>query len=362
MDTGTKRSSTQRADDITETDEAASDSRPIAIPDPAAFFRREGEDEARATYARTLAQRTAPPSQLTLWGRAVRAPMALWAIVPMAVAAGYLWAQNLTPAWTRTQLLAGLTVTIAIILAVFGLNLLRSAAQATKIPSNLMLAPRAQIGAVLVIVAGIMAALAVRGASRGVFILGMLCLAAAIGYALTPLVPRRFPGLELLPALLLGPGLYFFMLNVLQGRFLHVTNGTWLLAGALFGLLSGCIIAGMLGETRRPKKHSLRKALGERNLRFLYVMFIGGAYGLIILASTGHHTSHAALAVLLSLPVAILPITGVIAAKMSSALRIIAPQTQRLLIMFGVWIAVGFLLGGIYLRLLSRLHSLPGFK
>ena len=313
-----------------------------SLPDPEAFFRRESRDEARASFAQTRAQQVAPPMWWTTAARAVHLQTAAWPLVTIAVAVLYLWAQNLRPAWGRPQLVAGLEVLALGALTCFGVALLR---RGTRQWEN---DRQAQLGAALLLVAAIIGVLVGHGQPTAVTVLGVIGWLLAIGYVVVMRTGKTFPGMELLPAIALGPLLFFFTLLVFEGKRLSVTNGTWLLAG-------------MLGAAQPA---TLESAIGNQYSRLLDLVLLVGAYGLVILAATGRHTSHGALAVLLSLPAAMLPLSGVAYARARAALRVVAAQTQRTLVLFGVWLAIGFVLGGAYLRLLAYVPHvlLPGTK
>ena len=94
-------------------------------------------------------------------------------------------------------------------------------------------------------------------------------------------------------------------------------------------------------------------------MRGLLIISIIGAYVLVVSAGLPRSAPHATLAVLLSLPAAVVPLTGALRSRDQAALALVLGQVQRLVWQFGLWLLIGLLLAGVYLHVLGSLH-LPG--
>ncbi len=363
METDTTRNADQLREDrqTPPATEQAPRARGAALPDPDAFFKHESGDNRRAALTHDRAQQTAPATLVMQWARAVHAQTALWSVITIATAAAMLWSGAPHAAWSRSSLEDLLLLAVGAILVTFGVNLVHTTS-ATTLPGALTQSRAAQIGVALFVVGTIIGAVGVRGSASGGMLWAGLGIVGAAGYALAPLANRHLPGLELLPAVLVGPLLYGVALLAAHRAHFAVSNGTWMVALALGSFYAARQCAASLATAVGTGRQTLRDIVGERNLRLLFVLALVAAYGLVVLAGVGHHLTHGVLAVLLSLPIAILPLSGALLAQQSAALGVLTRQTQRALVVFGAWLICGLLLGGLYMRFLGSLHVLHSIK
>lgn len=320
------------------------------------FFQRSGAHEAAATFAKTQAQATAPLPTVILWLRQARPATLALVALPVATAGVLVWALG---AKARPLHLIALFVGAALALA--GVNLLRAATRRsgteTVTLSDLMASPLAHAGDACLGIAVLCGIVLAQGQSRGTIVLGLVGLGLAAAYVALPLVLRAAPGIEALAAIALGPVLFFLALAV-QDSPVGASALTWLLALGLGCLAGATVLARRLYQAATPG--STLALVGRDRLRGLFVALIVLAYGFVVAAGLSRHAPHAIVAVLLSVPVAVLPLSGALSAHAPAALFAVAAQTRRLTLVFGGWLLGGLILGVIYLHALALVHRLPG--
>lgn len=345
---------------------------PAAPLDPIDFFRTTDTHEAAASYTKFHALRTAPATFIATWARAANAGTLLWVVLPIITAGAFLFAQEQRLYPNRLVILA-----LGAMILLSGLNLIRSVAHQvdTQLPIGNLLQKSlpARVGAVLLAVGVVIALFAPRWIGPGNIGLGVLGIALAAVYLAILFTLGAVPGQELLPAVALGPVLFFLALStqitpvlshgkqIISGSH-ALSQSEWLLALALAGLIFAAMIAAGLAHPKPTTDLSTRALLGEGSMRALFVVGLLIAYIGAIGAGLARGVPHATVAVLLSLPMAVLPLTTILRARTSAALQVVFPQMQRTVLWFGIWLVGGLILGGAYLHLLTALHGIINTK
>ncbi len=351
---------------------AAPDGVEQPTPEAMGFLRPHDSTGAVAAYAKQRAQQSQPSSVLAAWASAAQLVTAPWAVLSVAIAGAYIWAQGKTPQLDRLVVVA-----IAALALIIGVNLLRGAARdaarqrvaGTALPTTH--AARASLAFLAVgVVGGFFIA---RWLGIGGSLLGLIGLALVGAYAILPGIYGAVPGDELIPAITLGPGLFYLSLGTqhltttttttqrpnaqtVTQAVAVTTHSTWLLALGLGALFLAPVVASRLRRDQPTTGMTTISYLGIKGMRFLLIGSIVVAYLFVILSGLPHSEPHATLAVLLSLPVAVVPLTGALRARNQAALYIVLAQTQRLVIQFCCWLFGGLVLAGIYMHYLASLH------
>lgn len=300
-----------------------------------------------------------------------RLPALLCSVGPAVVAVALLWSQGATIslALVALTLLAvalvhlGANVLDAYLEHVRGQNPSRSTARASvRLVSPLLAAgiyplDALRLAALLLAVgAGLGVPLALTGGWPAL-LLGMGGLIAAVLYSATSYALKRHPIGEAAIFLALGPAV--FALAVLAQR-QPMTPLRWLV-GAGLGLFATAVVAASnlraLSPEIRDGRATLVRLLGRQRARYLFAGTLLGAYALIVLAALPSGAPHGALAVLLSLPVAVVPLTGGLRARNASTLSLVIRGTLQAYAFFLGWLVLGLLLGGIFLRLAALLNA-----
>lgn len=333
-----------------------------ANDDPMEFFRPASTAEAVASYAKSEALRGMAPSLARAWARASRLSLAPWAMLPPFVAGAWLVALQLPVKWDRLGVTAGVAV-----LALLGVNLMRlnarQAAPARPTLAALLAAPEGRVGSLLLGLAAIGGLVMARWLHGAGVALGLLGFAIAVAYAIAPFLMAALPGEEVLPPIALGPVLFFLALAtqpaIIPKNAAHaVATNEWLLAVALALPIFAAILVERLADPSPPPELSLRALARDSGLRVLVTVSWIGAFALALLAGLHKGVPHAPVAALLALPVALIPITGVLRAKTPRAAAVLVPQSARAVLAFGGWLAGALLLGGVYLHLITTIHTL----
>lgn len=340
-----------------------------AVPDPLEFFQPRNTEPDVSAYAKLRAEHGDSSSIIWAWMRAAQLPMALWALLPIAVVAGMVWSEQGVVHLDRLLVLG-----VGVLLAFIGLNLVRGAAHEARTRNQLLpvltASLAARVGAVCLVLAIIVGLFSTRWTGGTGFVLGSIGLSLGLLYAVLPELLGAFPGDEVIPALTLGPLLFFFALAAFmktasKGVTPQVPLGSqahWLLALGLGSLIFAAITATRLRAPEATTGLATRSLVGMRGMRALYASGIALAYFLVVLAGLRTGAFHATIAILLSLPIAIVPLTGVFRARRAEGLAVVQPQTQRLIVWFEGWLLAGFVLSGLYIHVLAHLHPLVGGK
>ncbi len=349
-----------------------SSGKDTANVDPMEFFQSTTSHDNVAAFTKAQARRTVAPTAFLAFARAAQVNTLPWALAPIVIAAVLLWSAH-QPLSARHLLELAFGVSAALL----GVNLLREAARTlgTRAPTEIITATYGRIGGGLLIVGAVLGYLAAHNAGGHAMLLGLGGLALAVAYALVGIFLGAVPGEELLPALALGPLLFALTLasqavTVAQkvGKttvFVTATTGiptktTTLVALALGLLVLGAVVAAHLSSTTPDRGLSTRRLIGNGGMRAVFTLSLVLAYAVTLVAAFGRGVPHAPAAVLLSLPVALLPLTGALRATTPKALAVLLPQTRRVFLWFSAWLAIGLILGVAYLHLATGLHKLLG--
>jgi hypothetical protein len=329
------------------------------LADPMEFFRPTNTHEALADYAKSQAIRGTPATIVRTWATALHAETFLWVIFPILTAGTLLW--QMAPPVHPSRLIF---LSVGALATLGGLNLLRDVARQASPHHPLAELVRtsrpAQIGIVLTAFGLLLGLFAPRWIGPGNIGLGVVGLALALAYLALGMTGRSVPGEELLPAIALGPVLFLLALST-QTVAAHppstaLAHSEKWLALAFGGLFFAAVVAKHLGQTAEGTS-ATRNLIGESAIRLLVIIGLAVAYGGALIAGLGRGTPHATVAVLLTLPVAILPLTSTLVGRTAAALKVVAPQMQRTILWFGLCLVGALILGGIYLHVIAALHS-----
>ena len=327
--------------------------------------------------AAPAAPASAPPgSSLARWLRVARAPLLMCSVAPVLVTGALLWAQGapVSPSILGLTLLAvafaqaGAQVLDVYLEHIRGLSVMNvdpnsSVARMPNRPPGILVregiypldALRVAV-ALLVAGAGLGVPLALAGGVP-VLLLGSAGLAVAFLYSATSFALKRLPLGEPVVFLALGPGIV--ALTALAQR--RPVTPLALALGAALGLFAMALVEAANLRALAPEVRSGRKTLvrllGRGGGRRLFVGCLLGAYALALVAALPPRAPHGALAVLFSLPIAVLPLTGGLRARSAPTLDLVVAGAVRAYGFFAFWLVVGLLLGGLFLRLMSLLGA-----
>lgn len=307
---------------------------------------------------------------LARWLPLIRPATLPLAVGPSLAALGLVWASG-----AHVALLPALSVLLSAILVLAGANMLdvcldserlvlllratvlRATGRGSRLdatdvrPLDALRVSGGLIGAG--VLCGVPAALA---GGPATVLLGLVGVAAALLYSSTDYALKRLPGGELVVALALGPGL---VLAAVLGQRQRLTA-----AEMFLGLAFGCFVLALLAlahlrdaADRQQRRTSLVTLLGNGGGRALCVVSLAGAYLFAVLLALQPRFAHGALAALLSLPTALIPLTGVLLAQGQAALRLLIGQTLRAYTVFSCWLIAGFLFVGVAARLYPPIHT-----
>jgi 1,4-dihydroxy-2-naphthoate octaprenyltransferase len=340
--------------------------------DPMEFFQPATSHEDIAAFAKAQARRKVASNALVAFARAARVNTLPWAIAPIAVAAVFLWSAH-QPLSARHLLELAFGAGVALM----GVNLLRAAARALgpHASTGIITSTYAQLGAGLLALGALPGYLAAHNAGGHAVALGLGGLALAAAYALVGIFLGALPGEEIMPAVALGPMLFALTLASQAVTVAHKVGDTTVLVTGATGipaktttfvalalglLVLAVILAGHLGRTESGRGFSTQRLIGIGGMRAAFALSLVLAYGGVLIATFGRGLPHAPAAVLLSLPAALVPLTGALRATTPKALAVLLPQTRRAFLWFNAWLIGGVILGVIYLRIAAALHSALG--
>lgn len=305
------------------------------------------------------------------WAAVFRLPALLCSVGPGVVAAALLWSQG-----ARLDFGVLALTLLAIALVHLGANGLdaylehvrsQRPASSTVGAAPLSMSPVLAAGIYPLDVLRVAVLLFVVGGGLGiplalaggwpVALLGIGGLTAAALYSATSYALKRHPAGEAAVFLALGPGV--FALTVLV-QHQPMTPLRWLV-GAGLGLFAMALLAASnlraLSPEIRDGRATLVRLLGKRQAPYFFVGALLGAYALMVVAAIPRGAPHAALAVLLSLPVAAVPLTGGLRSRNAATLALVVRGTLQAYAYFLGWLVLGLLLGGIFLRLTALLNA-----
>jgi 1,4-dihydroxy-2-naphthoate octaprenyltransferase len=292
---------------------------------------------------------------LRAWRRLAGAPYLILSVAPVLVAAAWMWSRGARLAFGPLILTAA-----GAALVQAGAHLLDASVEAERGKRTAQgIAPGIVLRAaiVLLVLGAMLGVPLVAAGGTSVLLLGGAALLAAVGYSTTPYALKRLPLGDLVVALACGPGVV--ALTVLAQRqpvtpfALALGVGLGLCAAALVEAANLRALVAGVGKDG----HMLARLLGLRGGRLLYLATLAAAYLVVLVAAAWQGAPHGALAVLFSLPVAILPLTGVLRARAAATLTPVVTSTLRAYVYFAFWLIIGLLLGALYLHLLRLTGS-----
>jgi 1,4-dihydroxy-2-naphthoate polyprenyltransferase len=190
-----------------------------------------------------------------------------------------------------------------------------------------------------------------------VFALGVAGALVAVLYSSTSYALKRLLLGEVAVFLGLGPGLIALTLFVQRQPVTPLALGF----GAGLGLFALALVEAAnlraVAPEIRDGRLTMVRLLGPWRGRLFFVACLLGAYALVIGYALPRGAPHGALAVLCSLPVSMLPLTGALRARGAAAFMPVVHATVRAYAYFAFWLLAGLVLGGLYLRLLTVLRA-----
>ena len=313
-----------------------------------------------------------PLGRILAWGTAGKAHTLVFAIMPVLVAGALLSASGEAVSYPR---LLALALGAALVLG--GANLLdayleyvrahalsrvhpstsislRAARHRTVLP-NLAIYPldAMRVGVIVLAVGAAFGLPAALAAGIPGLLLGGAGLIAAFLYSATSVGLKRHPLGELAVLAALGPGL--FILAVLAQH--APLTGFSLALGVALGLyslaaLEAANIRAITPEERDGRRTAIR-LLGEHAGRVFFIACLAAAYLTVLIAAALPGSFHGAFAVLFSLPLLVVPATGIWRAHSADTLTPAVRGMLRAYAFFAFWIIAGLLIGALYLRLLT---------
>jgi len=293
---------------------------------------------------------------------------------PVIVALTLLWAQG-----AQLALLPALCTPLAATLVLAGANMLdeyldyeryaahgpvlRGTETRTTLLETSSIPPLDVLrGSLALFAAGALVGLpAVLAGGPFVLLLGLLGVAAAFLYSATNYSLKRLPAGELVVALALGPGLVAITLLAQK----HHITGADLLLGLALGFFALAVLeATHLRDSaadRRSRRKTLVILLGERGGRLLCAFCFLAAYAMAVLVALQPGMYRGALAALFSTSIAVVPLTGALRARAIGARQLVVSQTLSAYAYFTLWLALGFLAAGLFIRLYPSILALLGF-
>ncbi len=313
-------------------------------------------------------------SPVTRWARVARLPTLICSVAPVLVAGVLLWARGAAvslPLLVLTMVAVGVAHAGANVLDAH-LDQVREQAR-TRLEPDGSASGRMDYSASTLAAAGIYPLDALR-ASGGLLLLGAVLgvplaiqggwpvlalgvagLVVAVLFSATSYALERLPLGEIAAFLALGPGLV--ILTVLSQR--QQVTALDVAVGAGLGLFATAVLEAANLRASAPEvrdgRLTLVRLLGPGLGRWLFVLCLLGAYAVVVDAALQKPAPHGALAVLLSLPAAVVPLTGGLRAQGAGALVAVVRGTLRAYTAFAFWLVMGLLLGALYLRLLAVL-------
>lgn len=317
-----------------------------------------------------------PGGSLGRWLRVVRVPLLLCSVAPVLVIGALLWAQRaaFSPLELAiTALAVALVQAGAQVLDAYldhvrrsrpaSTDLSRSSDRLSAQPPNVLLAAEIYPLDALRVAVGLFAA----GAGLGIplafaggwpaLLVGIGGLAIAFLYSATTYALKRLPLGELVVFLALGPGVV--ALTLLAQR--QPVTPVALALGAALGLFATALVAAdnlrALSPEIRDGRKTLVRLLGRAGGRRLFAACLLGAYVAALAAALPPNAPHGALAVLFSLPIAVVPLTGGLRARTAATLGQVVTGAMRAYAFFAFWLVLGLLVGGLFLQLMGLLGA-----
>ena len=188
-------------------------------------------------------------------------------------------------------------------------------------------------------------------------LLGVLGLAGAVLYSSTSYALKRLAIGDLAVLLAFGP----VILSIQMLAQHHQLTARDLIFGLAVGCCALAVVEaihlrdaasdGLLG------RKTVTVLLGLRAGRAIYALTLLAAYLLVALAALPGGAPHTALLVFLSLPAALIALTGGLRAHPGGARELVVRQVLRVNILFVLTLGLGLVLDGLYLHVIAPLFS-----
>ncbi len=191
-------------------------------------------------------------------------------------------------------------------------------------------------------------------------LVGVLCayLYSATTYSLSSIVMG-----EVVSFLIFGPfitlGAYLVQMNApTRSQFISV-----LLYSVSLGLFAAAIIhANNMRDAEsdeQAKKYTLATVLGLPLSRILFLLFILGAYTIVVVLGIPRNTPHLTLITLWTLPLLLVTLTGILRADLPAGLHLIMRETLKLETYFTLLLIAALIISALYLALPGVSSHIP---
>ncbi|MBF6589115.1 MAG: prenyltransferase [Ktedonobacterales bacterium] len=325
-----------------------------------------GASTPRALSPRPLTQRAMPRAlprsrSLATWVPLLHPRAMVLTVAPVIVALAYLAAVG-----AHIAPLIGLAAVLAVGLAQAGMRVLeayleheyrfvgRQASAAfvsTLVSAGIYPLDALRVACVLLALSAAAAIPLVLSGGSVVLLLGLLGIALALLYSMTPYALKRYPAGDAIVFVLLGPSIV--PLTILAQR-QALTVSALLLGGALGFLALAIVLAAHLRDQeadRNQGRVTLVTLLGTRSLALACVGCAGLAYLLVAIVALPRGAPHLALLAFLSLPAAVVPLSGILVSEASASRALVVRQLVRVYLLFALGLALGLVITGWWLRL-----------
>jgi len=208
------------------------------------------------------------------------------------------------------------------------------------------------IGAVVAVAGGIF-----------VFLFGLVGVLCAYLYSATTRSLSSIALGEVVSFLIFGPfitlGAYLVQMNApTRSQFISV-----LLYSVSLGLFAAAFIhVNNMRDAEsdgQAKKHTLATVLGLSLSRILFLLFILGAYTIVIVLGIPRNTPHLTLITLWTLPLLLVTLTGILRADLPAGLHLIMRQTLKLETYFTLLLTAALIISALYLALPGISSHIP---
>lgn len=302
---------------------------------------------------------------LATWLLVVRPHALLFAVAPVVVALSALAADGADVRWAR-----GLATVLAVGLAQAGcsaidayfdqerrVRALRAGDAAVAATSSPLMAhgiyplEALRAGCIFFALAGIASIPLVLAGGAPVLALGIAGGSAGVFYSAGPHAAKLHPVGDMLLFLAFGPALVTF--TAFSQR--QPVSPLLLVLGMVLGLyMLASVFAAHLRDTTRLRalgRQTLATLLSERQVRLVCVGFVAVAYFAVLAMSLPLGAPHLMLLALLSLPTAVVPVSGVLRAAEGAPRALVVRQFGRAYALFVLWLVIGLALTGLWINL-----------
>ncbi len=320
----------------------------------------------RVRPARLVARGPLPQARsLATWLLVVRPHALLFAVAPVLVALAALAARGARISWSL-----GVAAALAIVLAQAGCSAIDaflehqrrqravqggdSTVAATPSPlifHGIYPLDALRAGCIFLLLAGVAAVPLVVAGGLPVLVLGLCAAAVGLLYSAGPYALKLFPVGDVLLFAGLGPGIVAFV--ALSQR--QAVSPLLISLGVLVGLyMLASVFAAHMRDTARLRalgRHTVASLLSERQVRLVCAACVVVPYVVLLALGLPVGGPHALLLVFLSLPAAMLAVTGVLRAAPGEPQALVVRQLGRAYGLFALWLVVGLVAMAIWINL-----------